>query len=159
MLRGAFHGDLAWTSTSTLLFLYCYVIKKTRFLQLQSCCFSAFEWVRLRYWALCIAEPPGRHEQRHKGQGWLPFSKCCSYPGPSADVDQCLVFTALHPWNDWANKDSSYCQSQTISKEIPSVATSLTSNTHMHTQHRAEWKEMERVGGGAPELTEWWEKP
>lgn len=34
-----------------------------------------------------------------------------------------LGFTALHPWNDRANKDRIECQSETISKEIPSVRT------------------------------------
>lgn len=66
-----------------------------------------------------------------------------------------LGFTALHPWNDWANKDSLECQSETISKEIPSVTTptSPTSNTLTHT-HRAQDRVREDgvSAVGAPEF-------
>lgn len=48
-------------------------------------------------------------------------------------------------------KDSMGCQSETISKEIPSVMTPTT-------QPRAEWEEMDWVGVESPELTELWER-
>lgn len=48
-------------------------------------------------------------------------------------------------------KDGMGCQSESISKEIPSVMTPTT-------RPRAEWEEMDWVGVEPPELTELWER-
>ena len=60
-----------------------------------------------------------------------------------------LSFTALRTWNGRANKDGLDCQSEAISKEIPSVTTTHT-HTHTHTAQDTLMEDVEWAGGWSP---------
>lgn len=122
--------------------------------------FSNSEWILLSYWQRVSLNDPVDTSSATQGRAGSFILSAVHIPTIS-ECGSMLGFTALHPWNDCADKDSVDCQSETISKEIPSVITPP--HHHPHTtnlkhQLRTEWEEMERVGGGAPELMELWER-